>query len=92
MTIPFQPVASWANVSPKVMKKFHKFYCEGTFSAEDAESKGAHLIIGSQGHRLMGNYVIFYWLIDKVNGKIIDAKFQYFGHPFYLSLPKLLVI
>ncbi|AFS21036.1 MULTISPECIES: NifU family protein [Chlamydia] len=86
MTIPFQPVASWANVSPKVMKKFHKFYCEGTFSAEDAESKGAHLIIGSQGHRLMGNYVIFYWLIDKVNGKIIDAKFQYFGHPFLLVL------
>ncbi|BAE80880.1 NifU-related protein [Chlamydia felis Fe/C-56] len=86
MTIPFQPVASWASVSPKVMKKFHKFYCGGTFSAEDAETKGACLIIGSQGHRLTGNYVIFYWLIDKVNGKIIDAKFQYFGHPFLLVL------
>ncbi|WP_348663277.1 iron-sulfur cluster assembly scaffold protein [Chlamydia vaughanii] len=86
MTIPFQPIASWAHVSPKVMKKFHKFYCSGTFSAEDAEIKDAHLIIGTQGHRLMGNYVIFYWLVDKTNGKIIDAKFQYFGHPFLLVL------
>lgn len=86
MTIPFQPIASWAHVSPKVMKTFHKFYCAGTFSQEDAEIKNTHLIIGNQGHRLMGNLVVFYWMVDKSNGKIIDAKFQYFGHPFLLVL------
>ncbi|MBX6680118.1 iron-sulfur cluster assembly scaffold protein [Chlamydia gallinacea] len=86
MTIPFQPIALWAHVSPKVIKTFYKFYCSGTFSSEDAEIKNTQLIIGHQGHRLMGNLVIFYWLVDKTNGKIVDAKFQYFGHPFLLVL------
>lgn len=86
MTIPFQPIASWAHISPKVIKTFHKFYCGGCFSEEDAEAKGALLVTGSQGHRLMGNMVTFYWLIDQTNGVILDAKFQYFGHPFLLVL------
>ncbi|EPP36120.1 hypothetical protein BOKEGFJH_00662 [Chlamydia avium] len=86
MTVPFQPTASWTYISPKVIKTFHKFYCAGVFSTEDAEIKNAHLVIGNQGHRLMGNLVVFYWLVDKTNGKILDAKFQYFGHPFLLVL------
>ncbi|EPP34848.1 nifU-like N terminal domain protein [Chlamydia ibidis] len=89
MTIPFQPIASWVAAPPKVIKKFRKFYCGGSFSSEDAETKNAYLIIGKQGHHLMGNCVIFFWLVDKENGKIIDAKFQYFGHPYLLILAEI---
>ncbi|WP_201456385.1 NifU family protein [Chlamydia sp. 17-3921] len=89
MTIPFQPIASWATFSTKVMKKLLKPYCSGKFSEEDAEAKDAHLAIGKQGHRLMGNCVIFYWLIDKGNGKVLDAKFQYFGNPYLIPLAEV---
>ncbi|ANH78656.1 NifU family protein [Candidatus Chlamydia sanziniae] len=86
MTIPFQPIAFWATLSKKVMKKFLTPYCAGMFSEEEAAAKDAHLIIGRQGHRLIGNCVFLYWLVDKTNGKILDAKFQYFGHPYLIPL------
>ncbi|WP_100934266.1 NifU family protein [Candidatus Chlamydia corallus] len=86
MTIPFEPIIFWSTLSAKVMKKFLTPHCAGSFSEEDAELKDAHLIIGKQGHRLMGNCVTFYWLVDKQNGLILDAKFQYFGHPYLIPL------
>ncbi|SPN73973.1 Fe-S cluster assembly protein NifU,NifU-like N terminal domain [Chlamydia serpentis] len=86
MTIPFEPIVFWSTLSSKVMKKFLAPHCAGTFSEEEAELKNAHLIIGKQGHKLMGNSLTFYWLVDKQNGIILDAKFQYFGHPYLIPL------
>ncbi|AAP98819.1 NifU-like protein [Chlamydia pneumoniae TW-183] len=86
MTLPLEPMIFWSSLSAKVMKKFLTPHCAGTFSEEDAEAKEAHLVTGKQGHRLMGNCVTFYWLVDKKNGVILDAKFQYFGHPYLIPL------
>ncbi|WP_370913620.1 NifU family protein [Chlamydia pecorum] len=89
MTIPFQPNASWATFSSKVIKKLLKPYCAGKFTEEDAAVKDAYLAIGKQGHKLIGNSITFYWLVDKNHGKILDAKFQCFGSPYLIPLAEV---
>lgn len=73
----------------KVLEIFHRFHHAGIFTEEDAEQRHAHLITGRQGHYLIGNCVVLYWLVEKQSGKILDAKFQYFGHPYLLILAEI---
>lgn len=73
----------------KALEIFHRFHHAGILTEEDAEQRHAYLITGRQGHYLIGNCVILYWLVEKQSGKILDAKFQYFGHPYLLILAEI---
>ncbi|WP_213358298.1 NifU family protein [Chlamydiifrater phoenicopteri] len=72
--------------SRKILKKICSPFCSGIFSSQDAEAKNARLVIGKQGHRLMGNVVTLYWLVDNETGVILDAKFQIFGHALLIAV------
>lgn len=75
LVIPFP----WARYSKKLAAKIDNPRNGGTFQADDAEQRGVHLAIGEDGSVADGNSVRFYWLVDKEDGLIIDAKFQVWG-------------
>ena len=69
----------WAKYSKKVASRIDNPYCIGSFTPQDANERDVHLAVGSQGKLTDGNIVFFYWLVDKQDGVIIDARFQAFG-------------
>ena len=70
----------WSRLSKKVLLRIDLPYCIGVFTQEDADARGLHLAQGSQGSIADGNRIQFYWLVDKSDGVIIDARFQAFGN------------
>lgn len=70
----------WSSYSKKLALRIENPYCVGTFSAQDAENRELHVAIGREGSLESGNVVQFYWLVDKTDGVIVDARFQAFGH------------
>lgn len=70
----------WSLYSKKLALRIENPYCGGIFTQEEADSRGVHLAHGTQGSLLDGNLVHFYWLVDKADGVIMDARFQAFGH------------
>lgn len=70
----------WAEYSKKVLLRITTPYCIGAFSLQDAESRDLHLAVGSEGTLQLGNRIDVYWLVDKTDGVIIDARFQAFGN------------
>lgn len=85
MTVVFQPVSFWAMIPPKALRKFYKPEYGGRITEEEVPNH-ATLVIGKQGHMVMGNILVFYWVVDQTNGTLIDTKFQYFGHPYLCML------
>ncbi|AAF38973.1 hypothetical protein C6H88_00495 [Chlamydia muridarum str. Nigg] len=85
MIIPFYPFSLWSSFPAKSLRLFFQPKHGGLLSQEQ-EDEHSQLIIGKQGHLLMGNTLIFYWLVNKTNGIIQEAKFQFFGHPYLLVL------
>ncbi|MBS4167111.1 MULTISPECIES: NifU family protein [unclassified Neochlamydia] len=71
---------TWTRYSKKLISKIDHPYCGGIFLKEDAVERGMFFIEGSAGSLEEGNIVSFYWLVDKDDGVIVDAKFQVFGH------------
>jgi NifU-like protein len=69
----------WARYSKKLASKIDNPRNVGLFLADDAEARGVQLAIGSEGQISEGNCVRFYWLVDKEDGLILDAKFQMWG-------------
>ncbi|MCE5317400.1 MAG: iron-sulfur cluster assembly scaffold protein [Parachlamydia sp.] len=69
----------WTRYSKKLAAKIEHPRNGGIFKAEDAEQRGVHLATGSEGNLAEGNCVRFYWLVDRDDGLILDAKFQVFG-------------
>ena len=51
----------------------------GWFTPEEAEARTVRLAVGKEGSIADGNVVALYWLVDKDDGIIIDAKFQVYG-------------
>lgn len=70
----------WSSYSKKLALRIENPYCVGTFSEQDAENRELHVAIGREGSLESGNVVHFYWLVDKTDGVIVDARFQAFGH------------
>lgn len=85
MMIPFYPFPLWGSFPARSLRFFFQPKHGGALS-HDQEDEEIQLVIGKQGHLLMGNTLLFYWLVDKTNGIIREAKFQYFGHPYLLVL------
>lgn len=75
LTTPFP----WARYSKKLIAKIGGPRSAGWFTEEEAEARQVRLAVGKQGSISQGNVVNFYWLVDKDDGIIIDAKFQAYG-------------
>lgn len=69
----------WARYSRKLASKIENPRNGGIFQADDAEQRGVHLAVGGEGNIADGNAIRFYWLVDKEDGLILDAKFQVWG-------------
>lgn len=81
-----QPVLAWGAMPSRGVKFFYQYHYGGQITTIPEE---ALLVIGKQGHVLMGNYVIFYWIVEKTMGKILEARFQYYGHPYLMMLAEV---
>ena len=69
----------WARYSKKLVSKIENARSAGWFTREEAEARAMRLAEGKEGTLSDGNAVILYWLVDKDDGIIVDAKFQVFG-------------
>lgn len=69
----------WSEYSKKLATRIETPYCMGSFTAEEAASRGTAFATGKQGSLESGNCVAFYWLVDLEDGVIIDSRFQAFG-------------
>lgn len=70
----------WVMYSKKMRRAIAKPRNCGRFTAQESEERNVRLVIGTEGAMDEGNLVKLYWLVDKDDGVIIDAKFQVFGH------------
>lgn len=75
LTTPFP----WSRYSKKLIAKIEKPHNVGHFDPKESEERGMRLVIGSDGEIEEGNVVTFFWLVDKEDGTIVDAKFQVLG-------------
>lgn len=70
---------TWTRYSKKLSNKIDHPRCAGIFLKKDAEERGMQFVEGSEGSLEDGNIVSLYWLVDKDDGVIVDAKFQVYG-------------
>lgn len=69
----------WSRYSQKLAAKIDNPRSAGFFTKEDADGREMRLVEGREGQIKDGNCVCLYWLVDKDDGIIVDAKFQVFG-------------
>lgn len=69
----------WSRYSKKLAAKIDNPRCAGSFVKEEAEARDVRLAEATEGSVEDGNAVRLYWLVDKDDGIIIDAKFQVYG-------------
>lgn len=75
----------WTRYSKKLAGKIDKLRCAGVFTQEESEARDMRYVEASEGCIEDGNLVRFYWLVDKDDGIIVDAKFQAFGQSALLG-------
>ena len=68
----------WEAYSKKVQERMDNPTHLGVITQEDADKKGAKLIVADYGAEACGDAVRLYWLVDS-SDTIIDAKFKSFG-------------
>lgn len=76
---------TWTRYSKKLNAKIEKPRCVGFFTKDQSEERGMHLAIGEEGKLEEGNSVKLYWLVDKDDGIIVDAKFKAYGQSALLG-------
>ncbi len=69
----------WSRYSKKLMAKIENPRCAGIFTQAEAEARDMRLAEGAAGDIALGNAVRLYWLVDRDDGLIVDAKFQVYG-------------
>lgn len=75
----------WSRYSKKLAGKIDKLRCAGIFTPAESEARDMRYVEASEGCLEDGNVVRFYWLVDKEDGIIVDAKFQAFGQSALLG-------
>lgn len=75
LTTPFP----WNRYSRKLAAKIDNPRCMGFFTREESEARDMRLVEANEGRVEDGNAVRLYWLVDKDDGIIVDAKYQVFG-------------
>lgn len=81
LTTPFP----WSLYSKKLVAKIDKPRCVGLFTPEESAARDMRLVIATAGKIEDGNIVRLYWLVDRDDGIIVDAKFQAFGQSALLG-------
>lgn len=69
----------WVRYSKKLKENIFNPSCAGYFITEESEKRNLRLVEGKGGAVKDGNFVHLYWLVDKEEGLILDAKFQAYG-------------
>lgn len=69
----------WYRYSKKLASKIDNPRCVGFFTPEESEARDMKLVEGSEGTIADGNMIRMYWLVDKDDGIIVDAKYQIYG-------------
>lgn len=69
----------WYQYSKKLINKIDLLRNAGSFTSEEAEARLMRLAIGIAGRMEDGNRLQFYWLVDKDDGIIVDARYRAFG-------------
>ena len=69
----------WEQYSKKVQERMNNPIAMGEFTQEDADAKGAKLIVADFGAESCGDAVRLFWLVDESTDTIIDSKFKSFG-------------
>lgn len=69
----------WSHYSKKLAAKIDKPRCVGVFTPEESDARDMRLVTATTGDIADGNSVRLYWLVDRDDGIIVDAKFQAFG-------------
>lgn len=69
----------WVRYSKKLKTKIESPRSVGIFTAEEAEARAVRLASAASGSVHDGNAIRLFWLVDKDDGIIIDAKFQVYG-------------
>jgi NifU-like protein len=69
----------WNRYSKKLAAKIENPRCTGHFTRDEAEARDMRLAEATEGSVADGNAVSLYWLVDKDDGIIVDAKFQAYG-------------
>lgn len=61
------------------MAKIDNPRCAGRFTRQEAEARDMRLAEAYEGSIEDGNLIVLYWLVDKDDGIVVDAKFQVYG-------------
>lgn len=69
----------WYRYSKKLQTRIERPRSAGFFTEDEALQRGVRLIQAQEGSVVEGNCVKLYWLVDKEDGTIIDARFQVYG-------------
>jgi NifU-like protein len=69
----------WEQYSKKVQDRMNTPVAMGELTQEDADAKGAKLIVADFGAESCGDAVRLFWLVDEKTDTIIDSKFKSFG-------------
>lgn len=69
----------WMRYSSKLRAKIDKPRCVGFFNEKESEDRGVRLVTATEGKKEEGNQITLFWLVDKDDGTIVDAKFQMYG-------------
>ena len=75
LTTPFP----WTLYSKKLIAKIDSPNNVGYFTETASEERGMRLVMSTQGKIEEGNAIRLYWLVDKEDGVIAEAKFQVMG-------------
>jgi NifU-like protein len=75
----------WTLYSKKLATKIERLRNAGFFSQTGAQERNMRLVLGKEGSVEEGNAIFFFWLVDKDDGSIVDAKFQAYGQSALLG-------
>lgn len=76
----------WMRYSKKLAAKIENPRCVGDFKKDEAEARLMRLAVGQSGSVGDGNFIQIYWLVDKDDGIIVDAKFQAYGQSALIGI------
>ena len=76
----------WHKYSKKVQLRIESPYCVGSFTQEDAEEREFHFATGQEGSVQQGSCIALFWLVDKTDGIIVDARFRAFGNSSLVAI------
>lgn len=75
----------WYRYSKKLAAKIERPRNVGLFTQDESEARDMFLAEGIEGTVSEGNCVHLYWLVDRDDGIIVDARFQAFGQSALLG-------